>query len=90
MALSKAVLAKREATRQARRAARSIVARRMEEIRTARNISPSELAKRLGTKRMRVWRLENGFTEISVKTAEKIAEALAVTVASLYRESKAA
>ncbi len=68
---------------------RSIVAIRMEEIREARHISMVDLARKLNTTRMRIWRLENGHTDICVDDAARIAEALGVTVAALYRESKA-
>lgn len=39
---------------------------------------------------MRIWRLENGETEVSAEVLAKIAEHLGVRVETLYRESGAA
>lgn len=69
---------------------RSLVARRVEEIREAKKWSRQRLAEEAGMTRLQVWRLETGTTEISADTAAVLATALSVSVASLYRESKAA
>lgn len=77
-----------KARRARHRAARSIVARRIEEIRKARGWSCGRLGAEVGASRLRVWRLENGFAEVSATDAALYAEALGVSVASLYREGK--
>ena len=46
-------------------------------------LSRAELAQRLETKRMRVWRIENGETALRVEELEKWAKALKTTVAKL-------
>lgn len=69
---------------------RPLVARRIEEVRTRKRISRQQLAAAMGTTRMRIWRLENGETEVSAEVLAKIAEHLGVRVETLYRESGAA
>lgn len=66
------------------------IARRIEEIRTRRGMSRQQLADRLGTTRMRIWRLERGKTQITVDVMARIADELGVSVAVLYRKSRAA
>lgn len=66
------------------------IARRIEEIRTRKGMSRQQLAERLGTTRMRIWRLENGKTQITVEVVSRIANELGVSVTSLYRKSRAA
>lgn len=68
---------------------RSLVARRIEEIRTAKKISRQALAVKLGTTRLQVWRYETGVTDISADAIASIADALDVSVASLFRETEA-
>jgi len=67
----------------------SLVACRIREIREAKRISRSELAARLKTTRIQVWRIETGVTVVSADAAAEFADALGVSVASLYREAKA-
>lgn len=80
---------------------RSLVARRIEEIRTAKGLSRQDLADRVtlpprGRNKhprctyLQVYRVEMGEVDISVDDASAYAEALDVSVTSLYRESKAA
>ena len=69
---------------------RSVVARRIEEVREAQKMSRDDLAKKMGTTRMRIWRLENGTTEVSADDVPSFAEALGCSVAALYREPKSA
>lgn len=66
----------------------SLVARRIEEVRTSKKLSREELAQRLKTTRLQVWRLETGKIEVSADDVVAYAAALEVTVALLYRESK--
>jgi transcriptional regulator with XRE-family HTH domain len=68
----------------------SLVARRIREIRERERLTRQELADRLGTTRIQVWRIEKGVTAVSAEAAADFAQALGVSVASLYRESKAA
>lgn len=68
---------------------RSVVARRIEEIRTAKGISRQALASKMGTSRLQIWRLETGVKDISALEAAAAADALEVSIAALYRESKA-
>ncbi|WP_069651046.1 helix-turn-helix domain-containing protein [Caloranaerobacter ferrireducens] len=51
-----------------------ILANRIKELRTERNITQEEMAKVLGTSRQRYSRLENGQTSISYVVIKKIAE----------------
>lgn len=67
----------------------TLVARRIQEVREQKGISRQDLARRLNTTRMRIWRLENGVTDVSAEDALRIAQELEVSVASLYRESRA-
>jgi transcriptional regulator with XRE-family HTH domain len=68
---------------------RPLVARRIEEVRTRRKMSREDLAKRLRTTRMRIWRLENGVTEVSAEVLQRIADELGTRVENFYRESGA-
>lgn len=68
-------------------AARSLVAQRIEEIRLAKKLSRQELAEQMRITRLQVWRIETGVTEVSADDAARFAEALGVTVASLYRRA---
>lgn len=77
----------------------SLVARRIQEIRTAKKISRQQLADELETRRPRgkrsrwtylqIYRIETGVTDVSADTAAEVAQALQVSVASLYREARA-
>lgn len=69
---------------------RSVVARRIEEIRVAKKLSRKALGKSLGVSYLQVYRLEKGLIGITADTAADVAEVLGVTVASLYREGRAA
>lgn len=68
---------------------RSLVAKRVEEIREAKGWSRQRLADEAGITRLQVWRLETGATEMSADAASMFATALDVSVASLYREGRA-
>ena len=69
---------------------RTLIARRIEEIRTAKKLSRQELADKLGWTYLQIYRLETGVTHVSAEVAGEVAGALEVSVASLYRESRAA
>jgi transcriptional regulator with XRE-family HTH domain len=69
---------------------RPLVARRIEEIRKAKRMSRRDLATKLGTSYLQVYRNEKGITEVSAEDAATYAAALEISVASLYRESRAA
>lgn len=69
---------------------RSLVARRIEEVRLAKGLSRQELADRLDWTYLQIYRLETGVTHVSAEVAGEIANALEISVASLYRESRAA
>ena len=56
----------------------------MREIREARGLSRAEVARRLKTTRMRVWRLENEANRIPADELPAIARALRTTVAALH------
>lgn len=57
----------------------------------AKKLSRQQLADRLETTYLNVYRVETGFKKsISADTAAAFADALGVSVASLYRESRAA
>lgn len=68
----------------------SLVARRIAEIRKAKKLSRQALADRLGVTYLQVYRIENGVTDVSADVAADYADALDVSVASLFRESRAA
>ena len=68
----------------------SLVARRIKEIREARNLSRQQLADKLGTTYLQIYRIEKGVTEVSADDVPAVAEALGVTAAYLYRESRSA
>jgi transcriptional regulator with XRE-family HTH domain len=59
-------------------------------MRVRKKLSRAQLARRLGTTRMRIWRLENGATEVSADDVARIAEQLECRVETLYREAGAA
>ncbi|HET9063742.1 MAG TPA: helix-turn-helix transcriptional regulator [Candidatus Binatia bacterium] len=59
------------------------IASRMRKIREARGLSRAEVARRLKTTRMRVWRLENEATAIVADDLPAIARAIKTTVAAL-------
>jgi transcriptional regulator with XRE-family HTH domain len=69
---------------------RSLEARRIEEVRTAKKLSRQQLADLLGTTRLQVWRLENGVTRVPADMLARIAELLDVSVGLLHREGRAA
>lgn len=64
----------------------SLVARRIQEIRVAKKLSRQELADRLGVTYLQVYRIETGKTDVHADDAPKLAKALDVSIASLYRE----
>jgi transcriptional regulator with XRE-family HTH domain len=68
----------------------SLVARRIQEVRTAKKLSRQQLADKLGITYLQVYRIETGVTEVSADVAAAYADALDVSVASLFRESRAA
>lgn len=68
----------------------SLVARRIAEIRESKKLSRQQLADKLGVSYLQVYRIETGVTEVSADTAAAYADALDVSVASLFRESRAA
>lgn len=79
----------------------SLVARRVREIREAKKLSRQQLADIVALIRrpdgsrppctyLQVYRIETGVTELAVDDVPRYAEALDVSVASLYRESRAA
>jgi transcriptional regulator with XRE-family HTH domain len=63
------------------------VAKRIKDIRTAKKLSRRALADRLEVTYLQVWRFETGKTRIDTDTAARIADALGVTVAYLYRKA---
>lgn len=67
----------------------SLAARRIQEIREAKKLSRQQLAEKLGTTRLQVYRIEKGITDLRADDAVRFASALDVSVASLYRESRA-
>jgi transcriptional regulator with XRE-family HTH domain len=67
-----------------------LAARRIQEIRVAKKMSRTELGEKLGLKYLQVYRYETGDTELPADLAAQFADALGVSVASLYRESRAA
>lgn len=56
---------------------------RIQAVREARGMSRAQLAKKLRTSRVRVWRLETGITPIHADYLPKVAKALDSTVAEL-------
>jgi transcriptional regulator with XRE-family HTH domain len=68
----------------------SLVARRIKEIREAKKWSRQQLARKLGVTYLQVYRIENGKVHVSADTAASFADALEVSVASLFRQSRAA
>lgn len=66
-----------------------LVARRIQEVREAKKISRQSLAEKLETTYLQVYRIETGVTVLSAEDVPRIAEALDVSVASLYREARA-
>jgi transcriptional regulator with XRE-family HTH domain len=67
----------------------SLVAKRIAEIREAKKLSRQQLAERLGVTYLQVYRIETGVVDVSADTAASVADALDVSVASLFRESRA-
>ena len=67
-----------------------MVARRIQEIRVAKKLSRQDLADLVGVTYLKIYRIEEGVTQVDVDDVPKFADALDVSVASLYRESKAA
>lgn len=67
----------------------SLVAQRIKEIREARKLSRQQLADKIGTTYLQIYRIETGVTEVSVDDVPNFASALECSVASLYRESRA-
>jgi len=69
------------------RARRSALAECIEEIRKQKKLSRQAVADRLKTKRLQVWRIENGVTDLGADDVPAWAEALGVTVAAIYRKA---
>ena len=67
----------------------SVVARRLQELRVSKKLSRQQLADKLGTTYLQIYRIEMGVTDVSADDAARFADALDVSVASLYRESRA-
>lgn len=70
-------------------AKRSLVAQRIEEIRTSKGMTRQELADKLEISRLQVWRVETGVVELGADDVPDWAEALEASITSLYRESRA-
>jgi transcriptional regulator with XRE-family HTH domain len=68
----------------------SLVARRIQEIRIAKGMSRQGLGDLVGKTYLQIYRIEKGETEVTTNEAVAIADALEVSVSSLFRESKAA
>ena len=57
--------------------------KRLCELRETANLTQSELARRAVMKRAYVWRVEDGRTLPSLRTAKKLADALGIDIAQL-------
>lgn len=77
------------AKRRARKRAAPAIAKRIEEIRVAKDITRQQLADKLGTTRLQIWRLETGVKDISAIEASAVADALGISISELYGESAA-
>lgn len=62
----------------------SPVGARIQAIREARDLSRIELAKKLRTNRLRIWRIETGETSLEADEVPRFARALGVDVAELF------
>lgn len=60
------------------------LARRIEQLRKSKGLTQEELAEKAGLHRAYFWDIENG-RNISIKTAYKIARALAVSLSELFK-----
>lgn len=69
------------------RAQRSALAECIEEIRKQKKLSRQVVADRLKTRRIQVWRIENGITDLSADDVPLWADALGVSVAAIYRRA---
>jgi len=69
---------------------RLLIARRIEEIRDAKGMTRRALGELVELTYLQVYRIEKGEVEVSADKLAEIAEALDASVASFYRESKAA
>lgn len=69
---------------------RSLVARRIEEVRLAKKKTRKWLGEQLGLTYLQVYRIEKDEVTVSAEMVLKIAEVLDVSAASLIRESRAA
>ena len=65
-----------------------LIGERIRAIREAKNLSQGDVEKRSGLLRVYVSRIENGHTEPSVETLEKLARALEVPLYQLFYEGK--
>lgn len=68
---------------------RSLVARRIEEIRLAKKMTRRGLGDLIGLSYLQVYRIEKDEVDVSAEMLVTIAEKLDVSPASFYRESKA-
>ena len=66
-----------------------LVARRIQEIRIAKKLSRQQLAERVGTTYLQIYRIETGVTEVAADAVPDFARALEVSVASFYRDRAA-
>lgn len=66
---------------------RSTMAAAIEAARQERGLSRAEIARRLNTKYLQVWRIENGAIEISADDVIAFADAIGTPAASLYRRA---
>ena len=62
------------------------VSQRIKHIRTAKNLSQKEVTLAIGMGAAQYSRIENGKTDPSISTLDKIAKALGVTLAELFSE----
>lgn len=67
----------------------SVVARRIEEIRTARGLSRQAFGDKVGLTYLQVYRLEKGKKQVTADLAASAAAALEVEVGTLYLEARA-
>ncbi len=66
----------------------SPIAKRIQEIRKARKLSRQQLAEKLGTTYLQIYRVEKGVTEVSADDVPRFADVLKVDVATLYGKGR--
>lgn len=67
-----------------------MVARRIQEIRTAKKLSRRQLADKLGVTYLQIYRIETGVVDVHADDVPRFAAELDVSVATLYRETRSA